>query len=134
MGAPCHNVRVTIQAGPKPARPWIVAVVVAWTALLAGGIVWAVRRGEPTAREQTTVAQARPVVDRAAAQLATAAGSDGLAVVAISGFERAGTCSVTVVRSGVRYHRVVTAVVQPGTELELLRRVAARLPASYRAF
>jgi hypothetical protein len=114
-------------------RTWLVAVVAAWALVLAGGIVWAVRRGGPTAREQTTVAQALPVVDRAVAEIATAAGSDRQAVVAVSGFDRAGDCSISVVRQGVRYHRVVTVLVPPGTELALLRRVAERLPASYQA-
>ncbi len=114
-------------------RRWIVVLTVAWVVVLAAGIGWAVARGEPTAREQTTVAEAQPVVDRAVGEIATAANADGLAVVAISGFQRVGDCAVTVLRSGQRYQRVVTAVVPPGTEVALLDRVAARLPAAFGA-
>jgi hypothetical protein len=143
----CHNVAVTTPGPPAPEwvvvvptaperrRPrwWLVAFFLAWALVLAGGIVWSVRKGTPTAREQTTVAEAVPVVDLATVQLVAAATADGLAAVAVSGFERTATCSVTVFRSGARYQRVVTAAVATGTELALLRRVAERLPASYRA-
>jgi hypothetical protein len=96
-------------------------------------VIWSIRHGEPTAREQTTVAQAQPTADRAAAELATAVLADGQTVVAISGFDRLGDCRVTVVRTGARYRREVLAFVPAGTERALLDRVAARLPDSYRA-
>jgi hypothetical protein len=117
---------------PRP-RWWITTLVVAWVAVLVAGLAWSVARGEPTAREQTTVAQALPVVDRAAVALARAATADGLAVVAISGFVRSDTCEVTVFRSGARYRRAVMAAVTPGTEQALLQRIADRLPAEYGA-
>jgi hypothetical protein len=107
--------------------------VACWALVLVGGIAWAGQRGEPTAREQTTVARAASIVDSAAAELATAATADGLAVVAVSPFERAAGCSVTVLRDGARYQRTVTALVAPGTEQALLERVGARLPARYQA-
>jgi hypothetical protein len=133
-GPPAHERVVVVPAPPERRRPrwWLVAFFLAWTLILAGGIVWSVRRGTPTAREQTTVAQAVPVVDVATVRLVAAAAADGLAAVALSGFERA-DCSVTVFRSGARYQRVVTAAVATGTELALLRRVAERLPPSYQA-
>jgi len=121
------------HAGFGRPRRWIVALTVAWVVVLAAGIGWAVARGEPTAREQTTVAEAEPVVDRAVAEIATVASADGQAVASISGFQRVGDCSVTVLRPGERYQRIVTAVVSPGTEVALLDRVAARLPAAYGA-
>ena len=121
------------HAGFGRPRRWIVVLTVAWVVVLAAGIGWAVARGEPTAREQTTVAEAQPVVERAVAEIASAASADGQAVVAISGLQRVGDCAVTIVRSGERYQRVVTAVVPPGTEAALLDRVAARLPAAYGA-
>jgi hypothetical protein len=120
------------EGGERPRR-WLVIIVVVWSVLLAGGILWALQRGGPTAREQSTVADALPVVDRAVAEIAAAASVDGNGVVAISGFDRAGDCRVTVMRPGVRYERTVTVVVTPGTEDALLGRVADRLPASYRA-
>jgi hypothetical protein len=114
-------------------RRWIVVLVVGWAVLLAGAGVWGVVRGEATAREQTTVAETRPVVDRLMAEVASAASADGLAVVSVSAFERVDTCSVTVFRDGAHYRRTVTALVAPGTEQALLDRVAARLPAAYGA-
>jgi hypothetical protein len=125
----------------EPGRPpagrssqrWIAIFTIVWGLVLLGGIVWSAFRGEATVREQTTVAQALPVVDRAAAELAAAATADGLAVVAVSDFGRSGECSVTVLRDGVQYRRTVTALVAPGTEQVLLERVGARLPAAYRA-
>jgi hypothetical protein len=110
-----------------------VVIGVVWGVVLMVGAGFALARAGPTAREQTTVAQARPVVDQATAQIATAASSDGLAVVAVSGFDRVGGCDVTVLRSGERYQRVVNAFVAPGTERALLERVAERLPAAYGA-
>ena len=109
----------------------MVSIAVVWGVLLAIGMGWALARGGPTAREQTTVADALPVVNRAVARIASAATADGQAVAAISGFDRVGECSVTVVRSGERYQRAVTVVVTPGTEAALIERVGARLPADY---
>jgi hypothetical protein len=131
---PFHERVVVVSTSPERRRPrwWLVAFVLVWALVLAGGIVWSVRRGPPTAREQTTVAEAVPVVDITTVRLVAAATADGLAAVAVSGFDRA-DCSVTVVRSGARYQRVVTAAVATGTELALLRRVAGRLPSSYQA-
>jgi hypothetical protein len=130
---PERVVVVPTPSGQRRPRWWLVAFALAWTLVLAGGIVWSVRRGTPTAREQTTVAQAVPVVDVATVRLVASVAADGLAAVAVSGLERTETCSVTVFRSGARYQRVVTAAVATGTELALLRRVAERLPASYKA-
>jgi hypothetical protein len=119
-------------AARKPRR-WIVAVGIAWTVVLVALGGWAVLHSSVTDREQTTVAQAVPTVNRAVADLASASTVDGQAVVAVGDFTKAGPCKVTLFRSGARYERVVTALVQPGTEDALVRRVAARLPASYKA-
>jgi hypothetical protein len=125
-GGPRPEVPVTLRP-----RRTIAIFSVVWGVVLAVGALWAIGNGRPTAREQTTVADAQPAVDAAVARIATAAGGDGDAVVAISGFELVGDCRVTVVRPGVRYQRSVTVIVAPGTEDALLDRVAARLPASY---
>jgi hypothetical protein len=119
--------------GAGRGRRWLVTATALWGVVLAGGVIWSTRNGEPTAREQTTVAQAQPTADRAAAELATAVLAEGQAVVAISGFDRLGDCRVTVIRTGARYRREVQAFVPAGTEQALLDRVAARLPDSYRA-
>ncbi len=104
-----------------------------WGVVLALGVVWSIRTGEPTARDQTTVAQARPTVDEATANIARAATAGGRTVVAISGFDRLGDCRITVVRAGARYQRIVTAFVPPGEEAAALDRIAAGLPAGYGA-
>jgi hypothetical protein len=112
---------------------WLVVAVVAWGVALAAGVWWAADTGAPTAREQTTVAQALPIVDEATANIAQAATADGRAVVAISGFDRVGDCRITVVRRGARYQRIVTVLVPPGAEAAALDRVAAGLPKGYGA-
>jgi hypothetical protein len=118
--------------GRQRPRRWIVVIVVVWCVLLAAGVGWAIATGGPTAREQSTVADALPVVDRATVELVRAISDDGQAVAAISGLTKTADCSVTVFRSGERRTRRITAFVAPGTELALLRRVGDRLPAAYR--
>lgn len=117
---------------PRP-RSWIVAVVVVWAAVLVGGILWAVDHGEPTARDQTTVQDALPVVDRAAGTIVAAVNTDGQAVAAISGLSKAADCTISVLRDGTRYQRVVSVFVAPGTEEALLGRLAERLPSDWHA-
>jgi len=125
-----------VQAGaPEPPRRmqrWVFVATVVWVVVLVGAFAWAVRRGEPTAREQTTMADAVPVMTHARAELARAATADGLAVVALTGIERS-ECDVSVARPGIRLQAPVLAFVAPGTEEALMRRVADRLPASYEA-
>src|SRR5258705_6406552 len=71
-------VAAAVAAPPGPGRQksrpraWLVAVVVTWGLLLAGGIGLAVSRGGPTDREQTTVAEALPTVDQAAERVVDA--------------------------------------------------------------
>jgi hypothetical protein len=111
----------------------MVAAVVFWGLVLALAVVWSARTGAPTTREQTTVAQAQPTVDEATANVARAATAGGRAVVAISGFDRLGDCRITVLRTGARYQRIVTAFVPPGQEAATLDRIAAGLPSAYGA-
>jgi hypothetical protein len=116
----------------KPRR-WVVALTLGWLAILVLGLAWALWRGNPTAREQTSVEQALPAADRALATVQAAATEDGQAVVYAGPFTGE-TCNVTSVRHGQRFRRPLTVVVNPGTEQALLERIAARLPASYHAF
>jgi hypothetical protein len=126
-----HPVRP--PAEPKPRmRGWMVAALVAWLVVLAAAAGWALWRGAPTAREQTTMVDAAPVMTRVQAELAAAASADGLAVVALSQVERS-ACDVSVARRGVRFQAPVLAFVPPGTEQALLQRIADRLPPSYEA-
>jgi hypothetical protein len=110
----------------------MLALGLAWLVVLAGSLAYALARGGPTAREQTSIQDALPVVDHTLALVATDATADGMAVVYAGGYERL-TCRVTSARPGVRFKRAVTAVVTPGTEQALLQRVAARLPSSFHA-
>jgi hypothetical protein len=114
-------------------QQWFLVLGVVWlVALLVSGW-WGVTHPSPTDREQTTVTAARPVVDEAIARVAAAATADGRGVVAVAGFERVGPCDISVFREGARYRRMLVAVVPPGSEADLLARVAGALPASYRA-
>jgi hypothetical protein len=111
-------------------RPWFAAITVAWLLVVLVSLWSGLARPTPTDRDQTTVAAARPVVDEAIARVATVVTDRG-GVVAVSAFEPTGSCDITVFRGGERYHRTLTAVVAPGTETDLLQRVAAALPREY---
>ena len=106
-------------------------ILAVWVLLIVGAAAWALAHPTPTERDQTTVAQARPVVDEAIARVATAVAAEGAGVVAVSGFDRVQDCDISVVRDGVRYQRALVVVVPPGTEVAVLDQVAAALPASY---
>jgi hypothetical protein len=118
--------------GTSPRARWGLRLFVAgWIAVLAGGAVWAIAYGTPTAREQTTIQQARPAVDRAAAELVRAAGPE--AIISMSGYEEASDCKVTAVRPGKVYRRVVQVYGAPGGEAGVLGQVAKALPSAYKA-
>lgn len=114
-------------------RRWFAVIAGVWLVVIAISAWWGLTHPEPTDRDQTTVAAARPVVDEAIARVARAVVADGGGVVAVSGFERVAPCEVTVFQDGERYRRALVAVVSPGSEAVLMDRVAAALPASYRA-
>src|SRR5690606_16210119 len=119
--------------GRQMSRRWFAVLTGVWLVVIAVSAWWGLTHPEPTERDQTTVAAARPVVDEAIARVARAVMADGRGVVAVSGFERVAPCEVTVFQDGERYRRGLVAVVAPGSEAALLDRVAAELPASYRA-
>jgi hypothetical protein len=121
---------------PDRPRRWFVVITVAWVLILVGTAGWAIVHGRPTAREQTTINQALPAVDEATARLARAAdpsaGPGGAAsVVAVSGFDRVGACTLTVARVGQVYQRVVTVFTGSGVESAVLDRIGRELPAAY---
>jgi hypothetical protein len=107
-------------------------VTTAWAVVLLVGAVWWALDGSPTVREQTTVAQAQSTVDKAVGLVVVAAGPD--AVAAISGYAQVDSCSITPLRGGARYDREVWLATPPGTEPDLLRRIARELPAGYHAY
>jgi hypothetical protein len=106
-------------------------VTVAWIVVLVIGGGWYALHGKPSVREQTTIGNARPVVDRAIVDAVAAAG--GAPVVAVSGFERVKSCKITPVRSGAEFRRVADLYTSPGTESAVLHMIASGLPARYHA-
>jgi hypothetical protein len=117
---------------PDPRRRrLLIAVSVAWGLALATTGIWYALHGSSTAREQTTIARAQPTVDRAVQDMIKAAG--GSVVPAVSGYERDAGCSVTSVRGGVKYQRLLWLYTTPESEAALLDRIVGGLPARYRA-
>ncbi|MFY1696246.1 hypothetical protein [Solwaraspora sp. WMMA2101] len=111
-------------------RRWVLAAVSgAWAVLLLGLAVVSVRQDAPTVREQRSIADARPVVDRVAVDLTAAVGDAGVMVVGAE-VVRSG-CRITPVRPGAELTRVLTAHTGAESGPALLDRVAQRLPAHY---
>ncbi|GAA2377690.1 hypothetical protein [Dactylosporangium salmoneum] len=114
-------------------RRWIITGVVAWAAAVAGFALWSQANERPTAREQTTIADALPTVDGALGQIY--ATLDPSATVAVlGGYRRTeASCRVTSVREGTRFVRDLTVYVKKSTEGATLDHVKAGLPASFKA-
>jgi len=132
--------RVTAPDPPAPPaapardsrrRRVLLAVALVWGLVLATVGIWYSFHGRPTAREQTTIAQAQPVVDRAIENVVRAAGL--AAVPAVFGFGKVSDCDVTPIRGGVRYERTVWLYTAAGGEADLLDRIVDGLPARYKA-
>jgi hypothetical protein len=117
--------------GTRRSRRILLAVAAVWGLVLATTGIWYSLHGRHTAREQTTIAQAQPVVDEAITEVVRAAGAS--AVPAVFGFDKVADCKVTPIRSGVKYERVLWLYVPVAAEPALLDRIAAGLPAKYRA-
>lgn len=116
----------------KRKRLWITVGLAAWAVFLVAAGAWSARNGKPTVREQTTIVQALPTVDRAlAAVVAAAAGPR--AVVGVGGYEKTESACEAGNQTGERYQRVATVYVVPGTEGDLVDRVAAGLPRDWEA-
>ncbi|MEW1588399.1 hypothetical protein AB0283_23495, partial [Micromonospora vinacea] len=117
-------------AAPVPARSrrrWLLAVTVAWAVLLAG-LTWvSVRDDPPTVREQRSLDQAGPVVDRAVGELARAAGASGL--LELGPARIASGCRVTPFADGARLRREVGVLATAGDERAVLAGIAPRRPA-----
>lgn len=106
-------------------------MVAAWAVLVVALGIYAVHRGGSTVREQTSVAEALPTVDRAIAEAVAAAGPAG-AVAEVDGYREASSrCRITAARDGARYQRAAYLYVPVGAEPALLDGIAARLPRGY---
>jgi hypothetical protein len=117
---------------PKPPpRWWLRGLIAAWVVILVGLIIWQVERNPGTIREQTDVESAQPVIDGAIGRVLAIVGPQP--VVSISGFRSIGGCEVTAVRAGQIYARTLHVYTPAGTEGEVMDRIAAGLPPSYRA-
>lgn len=112
-------------------KRWLGVVAAVWAVVLGATGYLAARSGPPTAREQTTLAQARAGVDQALAEVATAAGPDSVA--ALSAYTLGSACRITTAREGTDLSRVIQLYTPAGGERALLDRLASALPAAYRA-
>ncbi|MDZ5441390.1 hypothetical protein U2F26_01405 [Micromonospora sp. 4G57] len=119
---------------PAPGRRrlrWLLAATVAWAVLLAV-LTWiSVRDDPPTVREQRSLAEAGPVVDRAVGELLAAAGDGGAAWLVPDVLRRG--CRVTPFADGAALTRGVEVLLADDDARGLLQRVADRLPADWRA-
>jgi hypothetical protein len=114
-------------------RRWIIAGTAAW-ALVVGGFAYSSYRTDPpTARDQTTIADALPTMDMALGRV-FAALDPSLSVGVLGGYTRTErSCRVTSVREGTRLERVLLVYTKKDEEPALLDRVKAALPAGYKA-
>jgi len=111
----------------------ILVGVVAWVAVIGALAYHSLRNDPPTAREQTTIADALPTVDEALARIAQALDADPTVAVLSPYHEMDRDCRITTARDGARYERVLTVYTRAGGEAAALDRVGAALPKQYRA-
>jgi len=114
-------------------RRWIIAGVVAWAAVVAGFALYSYSSDPPTAREQTTIADALPTVDTALGRIGAAL-DPAASVAALGGYRRTeASCRVTSAREGTRFSRELLVLVKQGSEAATLDRVRSALPPQYEA-
>lgn len=128
-------------AGPGPSRSaagsrsvrrrWLQLVAAGWALLLLVAAAVSVRRDAPTVREQRSLTQAVPVVDRATEDLIAAAGPD--AVVELADRRVDEGCRITPLRGGAELESILVFRTSAADGASLLDRIAAGLPAAYRA-
>lgn len=116
---------------PRRVRRWPIVAVAGWAVLLLALAYLSAERDEPTVREQRDIGQALGQVRAAVGHLVAAAGP-GVAVE-IGPVEVAHGCRITSVRRGAVGRTAITLYPPPGQAPAVLDRVAAALPAAYRA-
>jgi hypothetical protein len=117
---------------PSRRRWWLLGGALVWAVALVAVAALSYHRDEPTVREQRSIAEAAPVVDRAAGELAAAA--DGADVVLeISNRRLAAGCRITSAWAGATLERSLTIRTADAAAPAVLDRIAERLPAGYRA-
>jgi hypothetical protein len=117
--------------GAVSRRRWIIVGAVAWAVALVVAGTYAARNGESTVREQTTIVEALPTLDRAIAAVVQAAAGPRV-VVSLGGYQRTSDDCKAGNRDGERYERVATVFTTPGAEPALFDRIGAGLPRTYR--
>jgi hypothetical protein len=110
----------------------LTGIVAAWIVAVALLGWWSVRTDPPTVAEQRDIADALPVLDRAAGAMFAAATADDRAVV-LGDLRVSRDCTVTPVRDGVEATRDITVYVQADRALKALQEIAAAMPAEFRA-
>ncbi|MFI6130912.1 hypothetical protein [Micromonospora sp. NPDC051141] len=119
------------QPSGRRRQRWLLVATVVWAVLLAGLTWWSVRTDPPTVKEQRSLSQAGPVVDRAIGELTAAIGSAGVPALLPDRLERG--CRVTPIDAGASLERGIEVATADGDVRELLRGVADRLPPEWRA-
>lgn len=122
----CHHGRVA-----KRGRRWLVAGVAGWGVLLLVLAYVSASRDEPTVREQRAIDQALERVHTATGQLLAAAGPGVVAEIAPDRVVEG--CRITTVRRGANARTDITLYPPAGQAPAVLARIAAALPAAYRA-
>jgi len=110
---------------------WFGTAVAAWAVLLVVLAVWSAEHGRPTVREQTTIVEALPVLDRALSAVVTAASADDV-VATVGRYVRTRAECTAGNRTGEAYSRNVVLYTRPGTEGALVDRIANGLPKKYK--
>lgn len=114
-------------------RRWIIAGVIAWALVIAGFGYYSYRNDPPTARDQTTIADALPTMDEALGRIFAALDPAG-SVSSLGGYTRTErSCRVTTAREGARFERVLLVYTRKDTEPALLDRVSGALPPAYKS-
>lgn len=124
--------RVTMAA-VKNRRSWLLAGVIAWIAVIAGFGIWSVTNDPPTVQEQRSIADALPILERAAGAVFTAASAGDDRAVELGALEVQRGCRVTPVRDGVEALRRITVYVRANEARHALDEIADGLPRDYAA-
>lgn len=117
--------------GTQRRRRLLAAGLAGWIVVLLVVTYVSVRRDEPTVREQRSIEEAGPVVDRTLGDLVAAAGPD--VVVELAERRLRTGCEITLFRSGAAIDAAITVRAPEADAPEVLDRIASRLPAAYQA-
>lgn len=133
MTSPGYSYAPPPPVGERPERRWwLIAIVAAWSLLLAGFAAWSVRNDPPTVPEQRDIAEALPVLQRATGFMFAAADAADRAVI-LGDLEFDQGCAITPVRAGVEASREVTVRVRADQAPATLDAIAMALPKGYAA-